>query len=99
MLRIVFNVYLLPNVSKVKQDLGQQVAFARSSVGAQPTICAAEYSKVPEVTLQHPPRLFCLSDAVTGGKGVATEEILHFAQSDLSTGDVMLLDTYAEVWI
>lgn len=58
---------------------------------------AGEYSKVPEVTVQHPPRLFCLSDAVTGGKGVATEEILHFAQSDLSTGDVMLLDTFAEV--
>lgn len=60
---------------------------------------AGEYAKVPEVTVQHPPRLFCLSDAVTGGKGIATEEILHFAQSDLSTGDVMLLDTYAEVWL
>lgn len=52
---------------------------------------------MPEVTIQHPPRLFCLSDAVTGGKGVATEEILHFAQSDLSSADVMLLDTFAEV--
>eukprot|EP00892_Ulva_mutabilis_P012906 jgi/Ulvmu1/9989/UM059_0038.1 len=58
-----------------------------------------EYSKVPDVTIQHPPRLFCLSDAVTGGKGVGTEEILHFAQSDLASGDVMLLDTFAEIFV
>lgn len=60
---------------------------------------AGEYSTVAAVTATHPARLFVLCDAVTAGSGVAAEELHNFAQSDLTSEDVMLLDTGASLFI
>ena len=60
---------------------------------------AGDYPKIPAVAVQHPPRLFCISDTLSGGQAVAAEEVLGFAQSDLLSGEVMLLDTFAEVFL
>ena len=49
--------------------------------------------------MQHPPRLFCISDTLSGGQEVASEEVLSFAQSDLLSSEVMLLDTFSEVFL
>jgi Gelsolin repeat len=54
---------------------------------------------VPDVPAQHAPRLFALSDAVTGGAGVAAEEVPNFAQSDLLSEDVFLLDAGGTVYL
>ncbi|GMH43531.1 hypothetical protein BSKO_11453 [Bryopsis sp. KO-2023] len=46
-----------------------------------------------------PPRLFQISDATTGGEGVVVEEIFTFDQEDLNDDDVMLLDTFREIYL
>lgn len=46
-----------------------------------------------------PPRLFQISDATTGGEGVTVEEIFAFDQEDLNEDDVMLLDTFRELYL
>jgi gelsolin len=63
------------------------------------TFSTGEYPKIPVVAARHRPRLFCLNDALTGGSGISAEEIPRFGQTDLASEDVMLLDTFAEVYV
>eukprot|EP01024_Parvocaulis_polyphysoides_P040084 TRINITY_DN3640_c0_g4_i2.p1 TRINITY_DN3640_c0_g4~~TRINITY_DN3640_c0_g4_i2.p1 ORF type:complete len:918 (-),score=215.37 TRINITY_DN3640_c0_g4_i2:1688-4390(-) len=44
-------------------------------------------------------RLFQISDASVGGRGISVEEIFDFSQQDLNSHDVMMLDTYYEVFL
>jgi hypothetical protein len=77
--------------------LGELIASVRSVYVL--IAYAGDYCKAPVVDAQQPPRLFVLNDAVTGGKGVGGEEILHFAQSDLLSEDVALLDSGNAVFV
>ncbi|CAD7705124.1 unnamed protein product [Ostreobium quekettii] len=59
-----------------------------------------EYPKVGDLgPPECPPRLFQVSDATTGGSGVDVEEIFHFSQADLDERDVMMLDTFREIFL
>ena len=40
-----------------------------------------------------------LCDAVVGGHGITVEEVYNFAQDDLCDDDIMMLDTYREVFL
>jgi hypothetical protein len=62
-------------------------------------VATGEYARVASVVAHLPPRLFALTDAVTGGLGVAAEEVPNYAQSDLISSDVMLLDTGASIYL
>lgn len=59
-----------------------------------------EYPTVGDLAPVHEiPRLFQISDSVTGGRGISVTEILEFDQEDLEDDDVMLLDTHKEIYI
>jgi Gelsolin repeat len=45
------------------------------------------------------PRLYALSDAAAGAEGIRADEVPNFAQSDLVSDDVMLLDTGTDVFV
>eukprot|EP00210_Caulerpa_lentillifera_P006663 g6366.t1 len=59
-----------------------------------------EYPTVGEIAPpEQLPRLFQISDSVTGGRGITVSEIHEFDQEDLDDDDVMLLDTYKGLYI
>lgn len=45
------------------------------------------------------PRLFRISNDITGPSGIVVEEIYSFTQEDLVDEDVMLLDVYTEIFL
>eukprot|EP01023_Acetabularia_acetabulum_P035871 TRINITY_DN3388_c0_g1_i10.p1 TRINITY_DN3388_c0_g1~~TRINITY_DN3388_c0_g1_i10.p1 ORF type:complete len:596 (+),score=158.97 TRINITY_DN3388_c0_g1_i10:132-1919(+) len=57
----------------------------------------AKFSKKDKAPRQ--PRLFQISDASVGGRGISVEEVYDFSQDDLETHDVMMLDAYYEVFL
>lgn len=59
----------------------------------------AEYPKIGDISNPElPARLFQITDSVTGGHGINVVEIFNYDQEDLCDDDVMLLDTYREVY-
>eukprot|EP00210_Caulerpa_lentillifera_P008831 g8427.t1 len=59
-----------------------------------------DYPNVGDIgPVEQPPRLFQISDSATGGRGIAVTEIFQFHQEDLIEDDVMLLDTYKELYL
>lgn len=46
-----------------------------------------------------PPRMFLVTDALSGGQSLSIEYIPQYTQSDLEPTDVVILDTFSEVFV
>jgi hypothetical protein len=86
-------LYVLPN------NLSKLVACVLSITNQMLAAgSAGEDAASPPVKVQRP-RLFCFRSQGAGSQDLATEEVLRFAQSDLFSTEVMLLDTPEELFL
>lgn len=80
--------------SRAQLKEGEEDATFWSFLGGK-----AEYPDYNSSPPCESPRLFRISNDVTGPSGIVVEEIYSFTQEDLVDEDVMLLDVYTEVFL